>query len=84
MRTPLGRTAEASGNPPSPACRSLLFAPMREVQSAKADFVPFQRRVSNPSPHRYSPLGWSMKVHSIPNRSSRCRASARTPHVSVA
>ena len=31
-----------------------------------------------------SPVGWSMNVHSSPNFSSRCRASARTPKVSVA
>ena len=41
--------AQVPGNPTSPARGSLLPAPMREVQSAKADFVPFQRRVSNPS-----------------------------------
>ena len=42
---------QAPSSPTFPARGSLLPASMREVQSAKADFVPFQRRVSNPSSH---------------------------------
>ena len=42
-------TAQALGNSTSATRGLLLSAPMREVQSAKADFVRFQRRVSNPS-----------------------------------
>jgi len=64
------RCATAAPSPASPALRTRLPAPTPTLQSAQADFVPFQRRVSNPSVSNPSNVPPRYRIFSVANATS--------------
>jgi hypothetical protein len=86
----IGELCEGAGAQFDPRLSELVASsPVRDEGARSPAATSSRRRSPRPNSkltfsNLQRPVGWSMNTHSTPNRSSRWRASARTPQVSVA